>query len=261
MPDAARTGALVAAQGRMRAGLVSRLVSLIVGMLTAFQRGPRTSSDLARLVGQLTRALEQGDKIASRLGSGLVSQALPTARTSAPVVPSTWTQAEVERIVREWLANPAPDVVEAPLVEHVTRAERAGTAGTKVRGITGWRRVIHPELSRGGTCGLCIAAAAGRVYTTGNLEPIHKGCHCGVLPIVGGDDPGDALNRLDLGDLYDDAGGTTDGWTLKQTRYQVGADGRLVAVKTRKKQGAREPLSKIQRRARQKAKDAARRTA
>ena len=231
--------------------MVARLVAVIVAMLTAYQRGPQTADDTAKLVSRLARALEQGDRIAARLGSGLVGQTFPEARTSSPVQPSTWTQDEVQRIVEEWLANPVQDVVEEPVIEHVVQAERKATVATRVRGITGWRRIIHPELSQGGTCGLCIAAAAGRTYTTGNLEPIHEGCNCGVMPIVGDDDPGDALNRLDLGDLYDEAGGTTDGWTLKQTRYQVGADGQLVAVKTREKRGAREPLAKIQRRARQ----------
>ncbi|HEY1177864.1 MAG TPA: hypothetical protein VGF17_17040, partial [Phytomonospora sp.] len=142
------------------------------------------------------------------------------------------------------------EVVEADVTDHLAQAERAGTTSTKIRGITGWRRIVHPELSQGGTCGLCIAAAT-QVYTTGNLEPIHEGCHCGVMPIVGDDDPGEALNRLDLGDLYDEAGDTTDGWTLKQTRYQVGANGQLEPVLTRKKRGKREPQAVISRRARQ----------
>lgn len=246
----------------MRAGLVERLVTLIVGMLQAFQRGPRTSTDMARLVGQLTQALQQGDRVAGRLGVSLAQATFPDARRSTPVLPlapSEEVQAEVERIVADWLASPEPQTIEKAVAAKVEKAQRSGTASTRLRGVTGWRRVIHPELSEGGTCGLCVAATT-RVYTTGNLQPIHEGCHCTVLPIVGDDDPGDALNRLDLGNLYEAAGDTTDGWTLKQTRYQVGDDGQLVAVRTRQKQGAREPLSKIQRRARQKAK-AARRTA
>jgi hypothetical protein len=95
-------------------------------------------------------------------------------------------------------------------------------------------------------------AAATRIYTTGNLKPIHDGCNCLTMPIVGGNDPGDALNRLDMGQIYDDAN-TTDGWTLKQTRYVMGTDGHLEAVKTRKKDGPREPLAKIQKRAKQRA--------
>lgn len=252
MADAARTGRLVAAQARVRRTFVARLVAVIVGMLTAYQRGPRTAAETATLVARLTRALEQADKVAGRLGTSLVSTTFPTARTtSAPFAPSTWTQADVERIVREWMANPLPETIETDVTEHVAQAERQATTSVRVPGITGWRRIVHPELAEDGTCGLCIAAAT-RIYTTGNLKPIHDGCHCGVMPIIGEDDPGDALNRVDLGEMYDEAG-TNDGWTLKQTRYQVGADGQLVAVKTRQKDGPREPIAKIRRRARQRA--------
>lgn len=41
--------------------------------------------------------------------------------------------------------------------------------------IIGYRRVIHPELSRGGTCGMCIAAS-DRLYKIGTLMPIHAHC-------------------------------------------------------------------------------------
>ncbi|NUP30358.1 MAG: hypothetical protein HOQ30_04345 [Gemmatimonadaceae bacterium] len=250
MADPKVTGALISAQGRLRANLVAKLVALIVGMLTAYQRGPRSAADTASLVTRLAAALTAGDKTAARLGRGLVTSTFPTARTATPLLPTTWTQEQVERIVQEWLANPVPETVAQDVTEHVALAERDGTSSTQVRGVTGWRRVIHPELSEGGTCGLCVAATT-KVYRTGKLKPIHEGCNCGVLPIVGENDPGDALNRLDLGDLYDDAGQTTDGWTLKQTRYQVNTHGQLEAVRTRQKRGKREPQAAISRRARQ----------
>lgn len=68
-------------------------------------------------------------------------------------------------------------------------------------GITGYRRVIRPELSRTGTCGLCIVAS-DQVYKTGDLMPLHARCKCEVMPIIGDIDPGSALNNLTLGDLY-----------------------------------------------------------
>lgn len=69
-------------------------------------------------------------------------------------------------------------------------------------GITHYRRIIHPELSRTGTCGLCIAAAS-RKYSTGELMPIHPpSCKCTVMPIVGDHDPGDMLNQQSIDDLY-----------------------------------------------------------
>lgn len=100
--------------------------------------------------------------------------------------------------------------------------------------ITGRRRVIHPELSKGGTCGLCIAAS-DRIYRVDQLRPIHARCECTDLPIIGDRDPGSGLNNLDLGRLYSDAGGTTDGRKLKQTRYRIDEHGELGPVLTAKK--------------------------
>jgi hypothetical protein len=86
-------------------------------------------------------------------------------------------------------------------------------------GVTGYRRIIHPELSRTGTCGLCIAAA-DRVYSTNELMPLHPpSCNCSVLPIVGDIDPGLSLNEQDLKTLYADAG-STKAFDLRRTGYK-----------------------------------------
>lgn len=86
-------------------------------------------------------------------------------------------------------------------------------------GVTAYRRVIHPELSRTGTCGLCIAAA-DRVYSTNELMPLHPpSCNCTVLPIVGDIDPGLSLNREDLDALYS-AAGSNKALDLRGTRFK-----------------------------------------
>lgn len=94
--------------------------------------------------------------------------------------------------------------------------------------ITGYRRVLHPELARGGSCGLCIAAS-DRIYHRDHLLPIHARCGCGVMPIIGDFDAGNSLNNLGLGDLYA-AAGSTNGWLLKRTRWQVNDHGELGPV-------------------------------
>jgi len=71
--------------------------------------------------------------------------------------------------------------------------------------VVGYRRVIHPERSENGTCGLCAVAATQR-YRTDELRPLHDGCECGSLPIVGTKDPGQVLNDEDLEQLYAAAG-------------------------------------------------------
>lgn len=94
--------------------------------------------------------------------------------------------------------------------------------------IIGYRRVIHPERSRGGTCGMCIVAS-DRIYHVSQLMPIHGGCQCGIAAITEDYDPADELNTLDLGQLYKDSGGTS-GAHLKRTRYQVDEHGELGPV-------------------------------
>jgi hypothetical protein len=71
--------------------------------------------------------------------------------------------------------------------------------------VVGYRRVIHPERSENGTCGLCAVAATQR-YRTDELRPLHDGCECGSMPIVGTKDPGQVLNDEDLEQLYAAAG-------------------------------------------------------
>lgn len=67
--------------------------------------------------------------------------------------------------------------------------------------VTHYRRVIRPELSETGTCGLCIAAAA-KAYSVEDLLPIHTRCKCTVLPILGADDPGEQFNLSDIRGIY-----------------------------------------------------------
>lgn len=76
------------------------------------------------------------------------------------------------------------------------------------QGATGWRRILHPELSETGPCGLCVVAA-DRVYRTEDLLPLHNRCCCEVLPVYVGADPGLTLNGDDLAAIYAAAGGNT----------------------------------------------------
>jgi len=92
--------------------------------------------------------------------------------------------------------------------------------------VTGYRRILHPELAESKqSCGLCIAAST-RVYKKKKLLPIHDHCHCGIMPIVGDEDPGDQFNQDDLNALYELAGGNTD-QALSRVRYRIDEHGEL----------------------------------
>ena len=91
--------------------------------------------------------------------------------------------------------------------------------------IIGYRRVIRPELSKSGTCGLCVAAS-DREYKRGDLLPLHDRCKCIVLPIIADIDPGVRLNQDDLDRLKADAG-SNSAKDLKRTRYRVDEHGEI----------------------------------
>jgi len=79
----------------------------------------------------------------------------------------------------------------------------------KSLGVRRLRRVIHPELSESGTCGLCVVAST-RTYAVDELMSIHPPhCKCTSAPVDGDDDPGQVLNEKDLPGLYAAAGGTS----------------------------------------------------
>lgn len=92
----------------------------------------------------------------------------------------------------------------------------------------GYRRILHPELSKSGPCGLCVVAA-NRTYQVTDLLPLHGRCVCEVLPIYGKKDPGINLNFSDLDRLYrlaagnaeDEDNGRRDTSTKKLARLRV----------------------------------------
>ena len=91
--------------------------------------------------------------------------------------------------------------------------------------VTGYRRIIHPELSASGSCGLCIVAST-RMYYMEDLAAMHGHCKCTVMPVTKDDDPGFTLSQDDLKKFYRDAG-STSGADLLKTRYRIEMHGEL----------------------------------
>ncbi|MGW4240918.1 hypothetical protein [Nocardia sp. NPDC004722] len=139
----------------------------------------------------------------------------------------------------------AANRVKMELATNVALAEREaemqviGQAGIVDLDVIGYRRVIRPERSRTGVCGLCVAAS-DRIYKTDELKPMHTGCNCTVMPVKEGADPGLRLNREDLTRLYDDAGGT-GAKLLHRTKYGVDEHGELQALLVPKRRGETVP--------------------
>ncbi len=108
----------------------------------------------------------------------------------------------------------------------IAAVQMVSTANVKV---TRFRRVVRPELSKSGqVCGLCLVASHN-TYESGELMPIHQGCNCTVMPIIGEADPGDSLNGLSLQDVYDQAGGNARK-ELQRSRFTIEQNSELGPV-------------------------------
>jgi len=110
--------------------------------------------------------------------------------------------------------------------------------------VEGWRRIVRPELSETGPCGLCVVAA-DRIYKRADLLPLHDRCVCDVLPIVRGMDPGLDLNSDDLRAIYEAAGGTSAGGLLN-IRVALAEHGELGPVLVNAAHRHRGPLEVAQ---------------
>jgi hypothetical protein len=123
----------------------------------------------------------------------------------------------------------------------VTLAVRAQYQKTmSAQGALGWRRILHPELSRTGPCALCVVAA-DRVYKSEDLLPLHSRCCCEVLPVYQGADPGITLNGDDLAAVYAAAGGNTRE-QLRRVSVVLTEHGELGPVLVHGEQHYRDPL-------------------
>lgn len=105
------------------------------------------------------------------------------------------------------------------MTDNILARRDAALAQAVRESVTHYRRVIRPELSKTGTCGLCIAAST-RVYKTSELMPIHTRCKCEVVPILGSDDIGERFNLADMERIYAATPGTRREDLIK-TRYRV----------------------------------------
>lgn len=132
------------------------------------------------------------------------------------------TEREREQLLEQVAQQEMEVRMERMVNDDLAMASRTAARDAMLAGkVTRYRRVLHPELNQTGvSCGLCVAAST-RLYRVKDLMPIHNLCKCEPVPVVGGNDPGEQINMEDLGVLYDEAGGTTDGRELKAERYVV----------------------------------------
>lgn len=204
------------------AGLVDAYTANIVGEMTGGHVRPAGAIDVTQLRQGITHAGAYG-RVADtyRYQQSRADQAAKQLLTApTPAVPQLVSPLDAALQRAADVANTdAQKVLQQQTAKTLQAAADAGAP------IIGWRRVIHPEMSKSGTCGLCVAAST-RIYKTGDLMPLHTDCHCVPVPVTLAHDPGAMINDADLGQLYA-AAGSTGRADLKKTRYQVYDNGEL----------------------------------
>lgn len=135
------------------------------------------------------------------------------------------TPEQAERIFVDRLERIVEADVSAAMRDEKDRVRRASPK------VIGFRRVLRPEKSKYGPCGLCVVAA-DRIYKSGDLLELHDRCVCETLEITEGSDLGRALNRADLDELYLQAG-SMFAEDLKRIRVTIRENGELGPILTR----------------------------
>lgn len=236
-PDPRLVPLLLDRQSTGRDSLLAGLIRALVLLLTS-GRGS-TSEAVREQMNAVTRtAMISAQALTAATQDAIAGSVTPA---TALVSPEAWSASQVEALLRE------TDRGAASLLQQLEREadlilERA-TADVMVArskggpdSVVGYRRVIHPELSRGGTCGLCLVAS-DKIYRRPDLRAVHGRCKCTVMEVRRSYDPGGSLNNLELGGIYKAAnlgrGQYGDRSALSNVRISRQSDGDLLVTKTR----------------------------
>lgn len=148
--------------------------------------------------------------------------------------PDEWPGADDDyfEVIDQWLRDSISRLESIAETDSVVAGNMATLDRYENSKVLSYRRVVHPELSKTGTCGLCLVAA-DRWYSIGTLLPLHQRCRCTVAPAGSDDDPDFQLSDKDLKSLYDEAGGT-DRKHLSEIRVQTITHGELGPILTTK---------------------------
>lgn len=244
---------LVEAQGIQQAALEDRAVAQVVGLFEGFD-GWDDHDAITRVADRAGQTVRASAQASASLADAYLTRVLTETLGGAPRTAGVFRVVEPLRAdVRTWgsIYGRVADTVrfersrgrslEEAVAIGLDRADamvqtdlslarrnqyqRSLTGNPKVKS---YRRVIHPELSKSGTCGLCIAAADRR-YNREELMPLHARCKCTVAPITAAGDPGGTLNDRDLAAVYSSSDSTSAA-DLKRVRYQVEEHGELGPV-------------------------------
>lgn len=212
-----RVLALVDGAANARDKIESRVAQIVASMWSGFDGWYRDEL-VSEISAEVAAMVARGQVGVAQLTDAYLAQVATLIR-ERPVGPvgvapsmtgsrrSGVTLTEVyARVAAEYLWQVSRDVV--PIRAKELAVERAqAMVGTdlglafrdqtsqfmKQTGAAGYRRVIRPERSRSGTCGLCVAAS-NRMYKRNDLMPLHARCKCTVVEVGARVDEGRIIN-------------------------------------------------------------------
>jgi hypothetical protein len=203
------------AQNQMIENLQAQVAAIIAGFSSWYD-----DAAVAAMAAQIGRLVVPAQRVAASLQDAYLAQiaSAVSSRTFRPVGPANLAAlrggigpetayqrlGEQYRYTRSTGASDADSVARTATradvltdmdVRMAARAQT--TAFMRHFQIVNYRRVLHPELDKGGPCGMCIRAAS-QIQSAAKPMPLHGRCRCAVIPIVDGVDVGHALNQSDL---------------------------------------------------------------
>lgn len=245
--------AIVRVHSEKQSSLVSTLLRVMLGIWIPFSWAGKpdlVNAAAAQSAVQVDLALVEARKLARAeiieqlRALGALPPSLPDRedlypRSNTPIVEVYKRPArQAEHALRKGATLEQAELV---LVERATKLVEADVAAavrdekTLIRNaapkVTGYRRILRPERSKYGPCGLCVVAA-DRIYAKRDLLELHNGCVCDTAEITEDADPGLVLNREDLNAIYEAAGGNF-AEALQRTRVVVREHGELGPILVR----------------------------
>jgi hypothetical protein len=178
-----------------------------------------------RALDALPDRLPDMEDLYARSGTPIVEVYKRPARQAEHALRQGATPAQAEAVLFERLTN----IVQMDAIATI-RDEKSIVRQAAPK-VTGYRRILRPEKSKYGPCGLCVVAA-DRKYHKGDLLELHNGCVCDTAEITEDNDPGLSLNREDLDAIYG-AAGSMYAEDLQRTRVVVRENGELGPILVR----------------------------
>jgi hypothetical protein len=197
-------GAVTGFDGWYDMDAITSWAARLVRALEAIHRNLARSTDAylarvsSRTVGALVRPVGAVDVTTLRAGGVTHAGAYARAADVYRFQQSLWDRVATRLDKPPTLVSPLDAAVGrvravADLDAQLVVRDQSRQFMTSQPAVVGWRRVFYPELSSGGSCGLCITAAT-EVNGKTDVLPFHAHCTCVPVPVFDGRDPGAQLN-------------------------------------------------------------------